>query len=112
MKPNFFHALKEKMTKEPSRKVDQFILKRASDHFEQKYKSHVPWWSIFAGTTVAALGLVLWLQVSENTTSNSKASAMLTESPELLKEMDDVELLVEVSQYSDEEWNIVMNGES
>ncbi len=108
MKPNFFELLKEKLLMTPPRKVDQFILKRASDQFERQRRSAVPWWSIIGGTSVLALGLVVWLQVSENKTSN----AMLAESPEMLQEMDDVELLVEVSQYSDEEWNIVMNGES
>ena len=108
MKPNFFQMLKDKMTASPSRQVDQFILKRASDEFEHHRRSKIPWWLFLTGTSVAALGLVVWLQVSENNTSN----AMLAESPEMLKEMDDVELLVEVSQFSDEEWSSVMNGES
>lgn len=57
---------------------------------------------------MAIVALVIWLQVSEN----KKSNAMLSESPEMLKVMDDVELLVEVSKYSDEEWKIVMNGDS
>lgn len=108
MKPDFFEALKDKLMKSPTRKVDQFILKKASDHFELQQRSTIPWWTIFTGTTVAVIALVVWLQVSEN----KKSNAMLAESPEMLKVMDDVELLVEVSKYSDEEWKIVMNGDS
>lgn len=108
IKHNFFEILKDKMTKSPSRDIDQYILKKASDHFETQHRSIIPWRSIFVGTTLATLSLVLWLQISEPKISK----AMMAESPEMLKEMDDIELLVEASQLNEEEWKIVMNGES
>lgn len=106
MKHNLFEILKEKMMKAPSHKIDQFILKKASDKLEPFQKSKTQWRSIFAGTAFVALVLVVWLQVTQTPT------IMLTESPELLQEIDDVEMLVEFSQFSDDEWSAVLNGDS
>lgn len=107
MKNDFFNILKEKTTKAPSKKLDSVILEMGAAKLESKSTRSIPWfWAISSGAV--ALSFFVWMQTSE--LNNSKQ--MLAESPEMLTIMDDVELLVEVSQYSEEDWDIVMNGES
>ena len=104
MRNDFFKILKEKTTMTPSRARDSLILKSAAGKLSEKSS---PWLLAF-GYGVAALSFIVWIQTSQISSSN----AILAESPEMLLMMDDVEILVEVSQYSEEDWNIVMNGES
>lgn len=107
MKNDFFKVLKEKTTKVPSNKLDSVILEMGAAKLEAKSTRAMPWfWAL--GSGVVAMSFFIWMQTSELNHSGQ----MLAESPEMLMIMDDVELLVEVSQYSEEDWNIVMNGES
>jgi hypothetical protein len=54
------------------------------------------------------LAIIFWFQFH----SANLPSAMMAESPEMLKQMDELEMLVEASEWTDAEWKYIETGES
>ena len=106
MKPDFFQVLKPKTSHTPSRALDQIILRQAASELAPVKSQNNKRWA-FALVPVAA-ALVIWLQLRPATLP----TAMIAESPERLRHMDEVELWVEVADLSEEEWRYVATGET
>lgn len=106
MSQDFFKEMAKKTQHTPTRALDQHILGHAARVLSPK--SH-PWkkWVVVTGSSVAA-ALMIWMQV-ENT---KFPTAMLAESPEMLKHLDEVELWAESADWTEAEWRYLETGES
>jgi hypothetical protein len=106
MSRDFFQSIAAKTQQSPSRGTDQRILNHAASVLMRPAR---PWgkWALATSVPIAA-ALVVWLQVS----SPVLPPAMLAESPEMLQHLDEIELLSELSDLSDEELRYLETGES
>jgi hypothetical protein len=106
MKDDFFLLIRKKTTRSPSRALDQVILGKAAKRLSPA-KTHKLGWTI-AALSSSALAIIFWFQFH----SANLPSAMMAESPEMLKQMDELEMLVEASEWTDAEWKYIETGES
>ncbi len=106
MSQDFFKTLATKTQQTPSRALDQRILNRAAGVLAKPARPWAKW--LLATSVPVAAALVIWLQV----TPGQLPAAMLAESPEMLRHMDEIELWAEVSDLSEEELRYLETGES
>ncbi len=106
MSQDFFKSLAKKTEHRPSRGTDQRILQRAE---KVLVKSSRPWgkWIIAVGTPVAVV-LMIWIQPG----TPRLPQAMLAESPELIRNFEDIELWSEISDLSEAELRYLETGKS
>lgn len=108
MSQDYFKELAKKTQSSPSRALDQRILEHAARSLPPKPQS-IHWlrWLVLGGVPTAT-AFIVWLQVS----SVTLPKGMLAESPEMLRHVDDIELLVEAADWTEEEWRLMETGES
>lgn len=106
MSQDFFKTMATKTQQSPSRALDQRILNRAADVLVKPARPWAKW--LLATSVPVAAALVVWLQV----TPTQLPAAMLAESPEMIRHMDEIELWAEVSDLSEEELRYLETGES
>jgi hypothetical protein len=106
MNQNFFKLLAKKTARTPSRGFDQRVLQHAELVLR---KTSSPWkkWALL-GTPIAA-ALVIWIQLGSNPVL---PHAMLAESPEMIRDLDDIELWSDVADLSEAELRYLETGKS
>lgn len=105
MKPDFFKELAKKTEKEPAKNIDHLILTQAKHHMPKPTKSYRSW--IISSVSVAAT-LVIWFQYNAHQIERE----LVNESHELIAHHEEIELWVEASEWSEEDWNYLERGES
>ncbi len=92
-----------RIKKTPSASLDEAILARARKELNPQM-SFWSKWILPAGGLVAASLLVFWLSIP------SKIRPEIVEAPELLEHYDEIELMVETSQWTEDDWALALSA--
>ncbi len=107
MKKNTFKAwIRAQTSVSPSSSLDQAILNRAEQTLKPKVSSLKAWLPV--SVLVAASFVIVYLSVEMKT---QKTELVLSEPIELIQEYDEIELMVEASQWTDEDWKVALERE-
>lgn len=105
MKTNFYSWLKSQTDKIPPSELDKNILFYSSQFFAEKAakeKTSFIHWKISGIAALASIALVLILINREGTPQ--PASTMITESPEMILNYNEIELMADAGALSEADW--------
>ncbi len=104
MKDIFDQWLKEKLIKNPSTELDEKILRAART--ELKGSDKMNWRMPLIGALAASV-FTIWL-MNQTMTISQITKMELSEPTEMIMQYEDIELMVESSEWTEEEWVAIL----